>query len=136
MTTLRTIVLVACSGQKLEGQHPAGLLYQSSLFKKARAWALTHGDAWLILSAKHGVVEPDSLLDAYNVSLTTASKAYRQEWQARVAAQLAPYAGDRLIVLAGKRYCEGWTQHFAHSERPLAGLGIGQQLAWLTPKPR
>ena len=85
-----------------------------------------------ILSAKHGVVSPDEEIDAYDLSLGVASREYRVEWASRVSAQLRLLSDSRLVVLAGDKYCRGWTPDFANIERPLRGLGIGQQLAWLT----
>jgi hypothetical protein len=48
-------------------------------------------------------------------------------------------AVDRIIILAGKDDCEPlyWRcagQTARKFERPLAGLGIGQQLQWLTQR--
>lgn len=129
---MKPTVLVACCGKKLEGRHAAKDLYQSQLFQKARAWAERHGDQWFILSAKHGVLAPEDQVEAYDLTLNTASREYRQAWVRRVAGQLQPMADSNLVVLAGEKYCQGWTQDFKHVERPLKGLGIGKQLAWLT----
>lgn len=127
-----TTVLVACCGKKLAGTHAAKDLYQSQLFRKARAWAERHGDHWFILSAKHGVVAPDDQIDAYDLALNSTSRGYRLEWADRVTTQLRDVAKGRVAVLAGANYCQVWLEHFQHVERPLKGLGIGKQLAWLT----
>lgn len=126
-----TIVLIACCGKKLQGRHPAKDIYQSDLFKKARAWAEANGGAWFILSAKYGVLAPDQQIDDYDLTLNGASRTYRTEWASRVATQLQWARGNRLVVLAGNNYCRGWVGQFPRVERPLAGLGIGKQLAWL-----
>lgn len=129
---MQTVVLVACCGQKLEGRHPAKDLYQSQLFKKARAWAEKNGDRWFILSAKYGLVAPDEEIDEYDVTLNDATKEYRKDWAERIAAQLTPFAGCKLVVLAGKNYCQDWPERFVNVDRPMKGLGIGKQLGWLT----
>ncbi len=126
-----TIVLVACCGKKLQGRHQAQDLYQSDLFKKARAWAEANSNQWFILSAKYGLVPPDTEIDAYDLTLNTAGSAYRAEWASRVAEQLLVIPEGRIVVLAGNRYCQGWPEHFSHIERPMEGLPIGKQLAWL-----
>jgi hypothetical protein len=127
-----TTVLVACCGKKLVGKHAAKDIYQSQLFRKARAWAERHGDDWFILSAKYGVVAPDDQIDTYDLALNTTSREYRLEWAGRVATKLRDVAKGRLVVLAGENYCQAWPEHFQFVERPLKGLGIGKQLAWLT----
>jgi hypothetical protein len=124
----RHVVLVACCGEKLPYAAPAKELYQSSLFKKSRRYAEKNGDSWLILSAKHGVVHPDATIEPYDQTLTGMNAKARREWAELVGRQLA--ANDKYTVLAGENYC-GWMDGF-ETTRPMKGLGIGQQLAWLT----
>ena len=134
----KTTVLVACCGPKLDGIHPAQDLYQSDLFKKSRAYAEKVGDRWAILSALHGVVMPDQRIGNYDRTLTTIPAPERREWTTRVTEQIHDqFPGDRLIVLAGNNYCQ-WVNGELPAERPMEGLGIGQQLRWLidnTPAP-
>jgi hypothetical protein len=51
------VVLVACGKSKRPEACPARELYTGTLFRKARAWAERHGDAWAILSARHGWIK-------------------------------------------------------------------------------
>ena len=123
------VVLVACCGEKLSHPAPAKDLYQSELFKKSRTWAESNGDKWLILSAKLGVIHPEQVVEPYDETLNDKKAGERAEWSRKVAQQLGSYSTDRLVVLAGKNYC-GWVEGF-DVERPMEGMGIGQQLAWL-----
>jgi hypothetical protein len=50
------VFLLACVKEKAAGPVPAGDLYVSDLFKKARAYAEAHADRWYILSAEHHVL--------------------------------------------------------------------------------
>lgn len=124
------IGLVACCGQKLEGLHAAQDIYVSSLFRKSRAWVSAHCSRWFVLSAKFGLLAPSQEIETYDVTLNAMSAADRREWAQRVREQLEPLASARFLVLAGERYCAGLTG--LDVERPLQGMGIGQQLAWLT----
>jgi len=126
----KTLVLVACCGPKLNGMHEAGNIYQSDLFQKSKEWAEREGDAWAILSAKHGVLSPTEVIQEYDVTLNEMPAAKRREWCDMVREQLAPWKPERIVVLAGNRYCEWITDEWM-TERPMEGLGIGQQLAWL-----
>jgi hypothetical protein len=126
----RTLVLVACCGPKLKGAHPAGDIYQSDLFLKSRAWAEREGDEWGILSAKHGVLMPETVIEDYNVTLNEMPSEDRAKWGSMVREQLQSSKNKRIILLAGNRYCE-WANDEWRTERPMEGLGIGQQLAWL-----
>lgn len=122
--------LVACCGQKLEGMHPAGDIYQSPLFRKSREWAEVNCDKWMILSAKHGLLDPQQVIESYDLTLNNMPAERRRAWSDSVRTQLAEFSDDDLVVLAGKNYC-GWATGL-NVNRPLEGMGIGQQLAWLT----
>ncbi|HEU4325501.1 MAG TPA: hypothetical protein VFS21_20315 [Roseiflexaceae bacterium] len=138
----RRIVLVACAKRKVEHAAPAAELYCSDWFRKARAYAEATGDAWFILSAAHGLVAPGELLEPYERTLLGASPEERQRWATRVRRQLLPVLepADRITVLAGRAYreqlvpfLEGLGYQIAS---PLAGLGLGQQLAALGRLPQ
>ena len=127
----KPIVLIACCGQKLTHAAPARQLYTSPLFTKSVAWAEAKGLQWAVLSAEHGVVEPDDVIEPYNVTLNTMSAEARRHWASRTAFQIRLMLGHGpFIVLAGKHYREA-VREFAHIA-PMSGLGIGEQLAWLT----
>jgi hypothetical protein len=126
------IVLVACCGQKLPHAAAAGELYRSDLFLKSKAWAEKFGAYWLILSARYGLVSPECVIEPYDEALAGKSRAELEAWGVRVRAQLfggAPRLSRPLVVLAGARYrsCLEGVEHSA----PMAGMGIGQQKAWL-----
>ncbi|MBT2549736.1 hypothetical protein J7I85_15680 [Arthrobacter sp. ISL-65] len=55
--------LVACASQKLQRPAPARDIYVSQLFRKASAYAEKTWDRWYVLSAKHGLVRPDTVLE-------------------------------------------------------------------------
>jgi hypothetical protein len=57
------------------------------------------------------------------------TQADRQTWAQRTAAELEPYQGRAVTVLAGANYAAACIN--LDAAYPLAGLGIGQQLAAL-----
>jgi hypothetical protein len=129
-------VLVSCVGKKQDRASPAGDLYQSDWFKKARAYAETVGNRWYILSAKHGLLDPSQAIEPYEMTLNTMDSPTRQKWARRVLCQIADnIPTGKVIILAGRRYREflrSPMQDRGYSvEVPMEGLGIGQQLAWL-----
>lgn len=124
----RPLYLIACSATKLDHAAPARELYTGQAFRFAMA-AAADGEVF-ILSALHGLVHPSQVIEPYNVTLSELPAAERAAWCARVAEQLEPYAGRRVIVLAGANYAAACAQ-LPRAEYPLAGLGIGQQLAAL-----
>ena len=134
----RRIVLVACAAGKQRSDAPARDLYTSVLFRKARAWAEAHGDEWRILSALHGLVAPDHVLAPYDLALADLDRAARHAWAHRVLGDLRAtlHLGDTVVFLAGRLYRADLAPALAADghriDVPMEGLGIGQQLAWLT----
>ena len=114
-------------------------LYQSPLFKKSREYVEKNCDRWFILSAKHGLLPPNAWVPPYDETLSGKSKIDRMRWAYEVEEQLLHEdirLDDTLVVLAGNDYCDWIPLVPFQSERPMQGLGIGQQLAWLTEQNR
>ena len=137
---MKTIYLVACVAQKANEPLPAEELYVSDWFRKARSYVKCHMgplDRWYILSAKYHLVEPRRVISPYNETLNTMCKPDRHRWADCVLSQLLPIAngGDSTIMLAGNRYRESLEPVLRAQgcivEVPMAGLGIGEQKAWL-----
>ena len=124
------IGLVACCAKKGAVPCAAKDLYLSPLFTKSRAWVERHCDRWLILSAEHGLLAPETVIAPYERTLNRMNATDRRAWGDRVRQQFESVAGSRFVALAGVRYCEPLVA--LDLERPMAGLGIGQQLAWLS----
>jgi len=128
--------LVACVKAKRAVRSPAGELYNSSLFRKASAYCAATYDRWAILSAKYGLIWPDTLIDPYDLTLKTYTANQRRVWAQGVVAQLQAWeaaTGVQPVYYfhAGKNYREYLLPAFAgRAVEPLAHLGIGQMLAW------
>jgi len=132
---MRTIVLVACASKKVDHRARARDLYKSDLFEKSLAYAESlQPDAIYILSAKHGLLDPETEIEPYDVTLNRMSAAERKKWARRVLARLAQVSDlqhDHYVILAGTRYRQDLTPHLAHVEIPMEGLRIGEQLQFL-----
>lgn len=133
------IGLVGCVKTKQPAAAPAGKLYASDLFRKRRR-AVEHScDRWFILSAKHGLLDPHELIDPYDETLGTASRAERRAWSQRVLEQLGQAVDDPANhdyeIHAGSDYW-AWGLRASLEEAgatvhvPTEGLTIGQSLAW------
>ena len=135
-----TIYLIGCSARKLPHAAPAAELYTGQAFKLARSLAMHKADRWAILSARHGLVEPHTVIEPYDLALRDVSLEKRRAWGARVSAALHArgYRGERCVILAPRAYVVPiladrlGSNMFEHYDTPLKGLGIGQQLGWLS----
>jgi hypothetical protein len=119
------------ASQKLKRPAPARELYVSQLFKKASAYAELTCDRWYVLSAKHGLVHPDTVIEPYDVRLGTNHRTIPPV-RAQLAVELAGLENVTLIALAVEQYRAALLHSQWPSEVPMKGLGIGQQLGRLT----
>lgn len=133
------IGLVGCVKSKLDHAATAADLYVSPLFRGRRAHVESTCDRWFILSALHGLVRPDAILEPYDVALKSASRQERRVWAANVLSQLdaelGSCSGHTFEVHAGANYADyglvtGLRAKGAIVEQPCAGLGMGRQLAF------
>lgn len=137
---MQTTFLVSCVSIKGESAVPAAELYQSEWFKKARAYVEEQKAPWHILSAQHGVLDPEGEVSPYEETLNGMDMMERTRWAKEVAQELLRRYPEptRFVILAGRAYREHLQpllEATGHTcEVPMEGLGIGQQLAWLREK--
>ena len=98
----KPIVLVSCGKQKLDHSAQGKDLYISRRFRAARKFAETFGSNWFILSAKHGLVAPDQILDPYDQDLNLLTSCEKSLWVETIVAGLLKYnlLPKQLVVLA------------------------------------
>jgi hypothetical protein len=128
------VALVSCVKSKRNSPSAAKDLYTSELFRRLRRYAEFTADRWFILSAEHGLLNPDQVIAPYERTLNNMLHRDRASWAERVKAQLAtnlPRGAD-VIVLAGERYREDLVPYLearGHTvDIPLKGLSFGRQL--------
>lgn len=136
------IGLIACCKEKLDYATQAQYLYQSPMFKMSMAWIRKRCDEWAILSAKHGLVMPDQVLEPYDLALKDLPRLELERWADAVHEQLIDRWSEQAIymILAGHEYrkavkampmvedvIEHWTQMRIDSgmRRSRARMGIG-----------
>jgi hypothetical protein len=131
-----TIALVSCGKSKLPHAAPARDLYTGQLFRAARAYVEAQGWPWWILSVRHGLLHPETVITPYDVTLVSMKHEQRRAWAERVLRQIARNVppGSTVVILAGVAYHEFLLHSLQHKrtvELPLRGMGIGKQIAWL-----
>ena len=137
----QSVCVIACSASKALTAMPARHLYTGDLFRKSLRWAEASRrfDAIKVLSAKHGLVDIEQMIKPYDTALHAMEFTARRAWAASVAHALVQQLADRaeVVALAGQLYTEGLALHLqvlaptVAFNRPLAGMGIGEQKAWL-----
>lgn len=133
------IGLVSCVKTKRDEPATPKDLYTSDYFEKMRAYGERYHDDWWILSAKHGLLDPDGEpIEPYNKTLSGARVATKREWAEQVAEQLDGQEllseNVTLVFHAGKDYYEELLPHIKDRtvsvEIPTESLYIGEKKAW------
>lgn len=135
-----TLVVVPCGASKIWAKQPqrgavrAKDAYTGPPFVLHRQYAEQFGDAWVILSAKYGFLEPEELLPGpYEVTFKKASTQPISvaELQRQVRLQGLDQA-DEVVGLGGVEYrraIEAAFQGLAPSlSFPFAGLSLGYNM--------
>lgn len=101
----QTLVLVGCGADKADTAQPARDLYRSSYFSLKRDVAEL-ADAWYIISAEHGLLAPDRIIEPYNTEWSTLPVATQQQRVTEIIDDLTPALQlvDRVVFLAGQSY--------------------------------
>ena len=135
----REIGLVSCVKTKREEPATPKNLYTSDYFEKMRSYAEQYHDDWWILSAKHGLLDPDGKpIEPYDETLSGARVIKKRDWAEQVAEELYDQGllseEVTLVVHAGKDYYEELLplieDRDVSVEIPTEGLGIGEKKSW------
>lgn len=131
------IGFIACSKTKSALRLPAAALYTSPLFRKSLLAAIDRSDRVYILSAKHGLLGCDDVIESYDVTLKTMKRVERMAWGDRTGVQLDEVLRprDTAVLLCGEEYFAPLKSHLerlqAEVESPLGSLSLGSRLSLL-----
>lgn len=131
------LCLVSCVKSKRSSAAAAKDLYISDWFIKARRVVEMEGWKWFVLSAKHGLLDPEEEVAPYEKTLNTMGAEERRFWASEVWKALEPHlAGVRSVVFfAGKKYREHLEPRLRDRgievRVPMERLRNGEQRAWL-----
>lgn len=127
------IVFLACTKRKRNYPCKAKEIYrESQLFRGGWSYAesLKPDEVW-ILSAKYGLLHPDTYIEPYEKTLISAKDEEVKKWSIMVAEQIKKAGINRnqkAIFLCGKPYRKYIQNLFPDHEAPCAHLGIGKQM--------
>lgn len=139
----KTLYVVSSVATQRDVASRAEELYASHWFDISKAYIAHFSqdqDSWLILSAKHGLLEPWRDVQPYDESKLSQSRLKRQGRNRALVADLLRRTepGDTIVLLVGKRQRENLVQPLHEAERtveiPMADLRINQQKAWMKKK--
>jgi hypothetical protein len=142
------IALISCASQKLNHKAKAKDIYISALFRYSLKFAERLApDAIYILSALHHLLELETIIEPYNVTLSyitpkklkdknvvVLSNEEKGTWAETVTSQLSKVsdiAEDTFILLAGQSYIRPLSNYLKNIEEPMRGLKQGERISFL-----
>ena len=103
--TNSVVLLVSCGKRKSDTLCKAKDMYNSFRFQQLKSIGESYGFKWYIMSAKYGLLSPETVIEPYDLSLGSCSLEYKQKWAKNVVDNLKVYNKDTLfIVLADAEY--------------------------------
>ena len=128
-------VLISCSKTKGGHREVARDMYASPLYRKSVMLTEKWGVRFGILSAKHGLLDPNQVIEPYDLTLKGASRSAKIEWARMVDAQIRSLRGKKLVILAGDDYLAPLIEMVESKSfdyyAPMRGLSLGNRLAFL-----
>jgi hypothetical protein len=95
------MILIQCTDSKRDEPVKAKKLYDtSSYFRKMRDYAEATGEIWFILSAKHGLVDPEGVIHPYD------ERGLSGELAESIAETIANGPHEYVEICAGKDYTD------------------------------
>lgn len=134
---MTTLVVIPCGQRKALAAAPARSLYTGPYYQACLAW----GTAWeqagatlRILSARHGLVDPEMVLAPYEQRMGTAGAVTAAVVRRQMREQcLTPI---QVLAVGGRLYTQVIRECWPYVECPFDLLpkgrnGMGYQVAWL-----
>lgn len=117
------VVFISCGKRKLPNKARAEDLYCGSYFNTCLELAKNISHRVYILSAKHGLLKLDDVIEPYELTLNKFKKKDLEVWRKMVLKDIKKIKGD-YVFLCGKNYSLG-----LKGEYPLDGFGgMGHKL--------
>jgi len=108
------LVIIACGQRKIWAANPrlgpveARKAYVGGYFLQNRAFAQRRGKRWLILSAKYGLLDPNTKIEDYDVTFKRAGgnpiQPERVREQVLTGQPIRIHDGWKVAVLGGREY--------------------------------
>lgn len=74
------LFVIGCGRHKKKKPTLAKDLYTSDRFKRSKSIASNVGSSFFVLSAKHGLLQPDQLVEPYDVDICTLDAEIKAQW--------------------------------------------------------
>lgn len=105
--TNSVILLISCGKRKSDVTCLAKNMYNSCRFQKLKSIAESNSAEWYILSAKHGLLSPEKIIQPYDLCLADCTDEYKRKWAEGIIKKFSHYNKDTLfLVVANNDYSQ------------------------------
>lgn len=130
---MKNICFVGCTKSKQNYECSAKEMYSKSVYfnKQLKYIDFMYNCEYYILSAKYGLLSPDTKIQPYDLSLNYMSTEEYNKWVDIVSKEIIENIdinNVNAIFLCGKKYRGKLMNLFKNYEEPFKSLGIGQQM--------
>lgn len=123
MSDQTEVTLITCRATKRSAKAAAKNLYDTSAyFRKMRAWAKSRGVPWFIMSAKHGLLHPETEVAPYE------SRGVDGDLARDMAVALSAEGVEVVHVCAGRDYLDPLTPKLERRGIDVVEHFAGQQI--------
>ena len=133
---MAVVALISCTKSKMDYACTAKELYsKSNLFRHSYRYAGIIADMIYILSARHGLVNENAVIEPYDETLLDKNAKEKEEWAAKVFESLAEVTdleNDEYVILAGKVYYQKLLPRLKNVQMPLEGVSLFDRPGVLT----
>lgn len=123
------MILISCVSSKKDRRTEAKNLYDSTYFSAMKRYAESTNEEYRIVSAKHGLLSPDEVIEPYD------EYGLSEELAEEVASELDGMNVDSVRIVAGKKYTNVLTPELEIRGIDVLelcrGMGIGRTIAEL-----
>jgi hypothetical protein len=136
------LVIIPCAATKIwrdkpdSPPTPAEFAYDGPSFRANRRYARMVGHAWLVLSAKHGFITPQTVIESYDATFANPGPDLVTDIALREQALLIAEQDKFIVCLGTHAYNERVEIAFAglnvDIHYPLKGIGSHHSLQWVT----
>lgn len=132
---MQRVILISATSKIQDSPAPARELYISELFERKLEYAAAlDPDVSYVLSAKHGLVDMDDVIEPDETKLDDLGILEQREWARQVLSQLEDVTNihvDEFIVLAEKPYRDSLIPYLTNYRIPTKGMPTEEKLDWL-----
>lgn len=132
----RSVYLISCGKRKSDTPCMASDMYNSERFVQLKNLAILTKHEWYIISAKHGLLKPDTIIDPYDMCIDSFSIDQQRTWARKVVQSIGTIAiGAKIVVWADGVYSKLLRDEFdtvgIEADFPLSNLKSDDQAKYL-----